>query len=265
MPLSQIFLGSSQKRLLRTGVPILAYHYFGAAPAASPDPYLYISGKSLNHQLRALRDIGYSSASLSEVASACQQNRVLTGKVAITIDDGAKNFFEGGMSSLNEHGFRAIQFLVAGQIGGVNDWDAKHGHPLVPLMDSGQIREWLAEGHEIGSHSMTHRNLSNLGEPEARRQILDSKKKLEDLFGIPIRHFCYPHGRANAISEALVEEAGYETACTTRFGVNGPGQNLNALHRIFPLSITDLLGKIGHRLCRKVGFNPMNILKSSMP
>lgn len=256
MPLSRIFLGASQQRLMRTGIPVLAYHYFGAAAPASPDPYLYISAKDLAGQLRALQGLGYTSVSLSEVAAACREERFLSGKVVITIDDGARSFFEDGMRVLAAHGFHAIQFLVAGQIGGINEWDAKHGHPVVPLMDAGQIREWLAEGHEIGSHSMTHRNLSKLGEADARRQIVDSKRQLEDQFGVPIRHFSYPHGKFNAMTETLVEEAGYETACTTRFGVNGPGQNVMALNRILPLSAKDLLGKIGHRMCRMAGINP---------
>lgn len=252
---SHIFLSHAQQRLMRTGVPVLAYHYCGDAPSTSPDPYLYASAKNLAGKIQALRESGYTSVSLSALAAACRENRSLSNKVVISIDDGAENFFEAGMRILSENGFHAIQFVVAGQIGGINEWDAKHGHPVVPLMDAGQIREWLAEGHEIGSHSMTHRNLSKLNEPDARRQIVDSKKHLEDQFGVAMRHFSYPHGKSTAMTEALVEEAGYETACTTCFGVNGAGQNLMALHRIWPLSTSEFLGKIGHRVGRMLRLN----------
>ena len=232
---------------------MLMYHYLGAAPTDSHDPYLYVTARQLDAQCAALTARGYSSASLSEVAAASREGRMLPGKVVITIDDGARNFCEGGIEVLARHGFRAIQFLVAGQIGGTNEWDARHGHPVVPLMDAGQIREWLQAGHEIGSHSLTHRNLSKLGEAEARAQIFDSKKLLEDQFGVPVRHFCYPHGKFNALTESLVAGAGYETACTTLFGVNGPGQNLQELQRIQPLSTTELLGKVIHRMCWSFG------------
>ena len=248
----QIFLGASQKRLMRRGVPVLMYHYFGPPDPKTHDPYLYVSSRRLDAECSALRSHGYSTATLSGLAASCRSGESMPHKVVITIDDGARDFHEGGMKILNEHGFQAIQFLVADRIGGINDWDVKHGHPALPLMDDGQIREWLAEGHEIGSHSMTHPNLSMLGEAEARRQIVDSKKSLEDRFGVPIRHFCYPHGKFNAMAEALVEEAGYETASSTRFGVNGPGQNLMAIQRISTLSTKDLLGKVCHRLCRKL-------------
>jgi hypothetical protein len=50
--------------------------------------------------------------------------------------------------------------------------------------------------------------------------------------------------------EDLVGIAGYETACTTAFGVNGHGQDMLAMHRIFPLSLEETFGEIFHRLKR---------------
>ena len=252
-PLSRVFLAESQRRLMDGGIGVFAYHYLGDPAPHGPDPYLYLTSGRFRSQLSLLRDSGYSTITLSGLAASCRDGKLPHGRVVISIDDGARNFFDGGMGILAEHGFHAIQFLVAGRIGGINEWDAKHGHPVVSLMDDGQIREWLAEGHEIGSHSMTHRNLSRLDAAEARRQIMDSKKQLEDQFGVPVRHFCYPHGRFNAATVALVEEAGYETACTTCFGVNGPGQHPYELKRMFPLSGREFLGKIFHRVCRRVG------------
>ena len=246
--LQRIFMGGSQRCLMRDGVAIYVYHYLGAPAQGSPDPYLYVSRDGFRKQCATLRRHGYSTTSLSDVAAACREGKLLPGEVVITIDDGARNFFEHGMEILAAHGFHAIQFLVAGRIGGINDWDAKHGHPVVPLMDETQVREWLAAGHDIGSHSMTHRNLSKLDEAAARQQIFDSKHLLEDKFGVAVRHFCYPHGKSTAMIESLVQEAGYETACTTRFGINRPGGNPMACKRIFPLSCAGLSGKVLHRL-----------------
>ncbi len=252
-PLAQIFLGDSQRRCMRRGGVVWMYHYLGQPARGTHDPYLYVAAERFRRQLAALAHSGYSTASLSVLTAACRAGQLMPDKVVISIDDGARNFFELGMQALAEYGFQAIQFLVAGQIGGINEWDAKHGHPVVPLMDAGQVREWLAEGHEIGSHSMTHRNLSKLSEPEARVQIIDSKKQLEDQFGVEVRHFCYPHGKCNGMTQGMVEEAGYQTGCTTRFGVNGPGQDPYALNRIAPLSAWELCGKVIHRLGRGMG------------
>jgi peptidoglycan/xylan/chitin deacetylase (PgdA/CDA1 family) len=253
-PLTRIFLAASQRRLMDGGIGVFAYHYLGDSAPHGPDPYLYLTFGRFRAQLSLLRNSGYSTITLSRLAESCRIGKLPHDRVVISIDDGARNFFENGMRILGEHGFHAIQFLVAGRIGGINEWDAKHGHPVVSLMDDGQIREWLAEGHEIGSHSMTHRNLLKLSEAEARAQIMDSKKQLEDRFGVAVRHFCYPHGKFNAMTEALVAEGGYESACSTRFGVNRPGCDPYALRRIAPLSATEFFGKVCHRVWRRARF-----------
>lgn len=119
-------------------------------------------------------------------------------------------------------------------------------------MGVAEVRDWLAAGYEIGSHGLTHRNLAKLALPEAREEIFSSKKRLEDLFGIPIRHFSYPSGRYTPQIRDLVSEAGYQTACTVEFGVNLPSVNRFELRRIFPLSRGEMLGKVIHRLLRKL-------------
>ena len=63
---------------------------------------------------------------------------------------------------------------------------------------------------------MTHPRLTALPPECARAEIFDSKRALEDRFGIPIRHFCYPYGDYNRAVRDLVEEAGYATACTVQ-------------------------------------------------
>ena len=172
--------------------------------------------------------------------------------VVITFDDGCANVAKHAMPILARHGFRAIQFLVAGEIGGRNEWDARDGEVPERLMDGGMVREWLAAGHAIGSHTLTHPNLSRRSESEVREQVTGSKKRLEDLFGVRIAHFAYPHGRWNPMVRSLVREAGYETACTTAFGVNTEDSDRHLLQRIFPLTPAGFAGKAAHAVRRKI-------------
>ena len=160
---------------------------------------------------------------------------------------------------LARHGVHAIQFLVAGRLGQQNDWDIAKGEAPEKLMDAVQVREWIAAGHQIGSHGLTHRILKKLGADEAREEIAGSKKRLEDTFGVPVAHFCYPSGRYNEETPKLLREAGYRTACTVAFGVNPPGVSPFELRRIAPLSAGELLAKAWHRLRRKL------FAKSSRP
>ena len=110
--------------------------------------------------------------------------------------------------------------MTADRIGGRNEWEIQEGEARQSLMNETQVKEWLAAGHEIGSHTLTHPFLTRLSLVKAREEICASKKKLEDRFGRPIRHFCYPYGDWNLAVRDLVIAAGYGTACTTEFGVN---------------------------------------------
>ena len=99
-------------------------------------------------------------------------------------------------------------------------------------MDAAQVSEWLAAGHEIGSHTLKHPWLTRLPAREAREEIVASKKKLEDLFGLTVEHFCYPYGDWNETVRDMVIEAGYQSACTTEFGINTPNTSPFAFKRI---------------------------------
>ena len=246
---ARIFLGPAQRRLAGRGLPILAYHKIGSPPRGTTDPFLYVSSRRFDAQLAALRRCGYSPAPLTNVLPG--EGRA-GGGVVITFDDGCCSVLDQGLAALSRHRFTAIQFLVAGSLGRTNEWDAAKGDVSERLMDEAQVREWLAAGHEIGSHSATHRNLRHLSPAQAREEISGSKKALEDRFGLEVRHFSYPYGSFNPAVRDLVVDAGYRTACTMRFGVNPPATPPFELRRIIPLSSPETLAKVWHRLGRKL-------------
>jgi len=145
----------------------------------------------------------------------------------------AARFFRHALPLLVQHGFVATQFLVVDAIGGINHWDVRaHGETPDALMDVAEVREWLAAGQEIGSHTLSHPYLTALTEPQAREEISASKKKLEDLFGVTVRHFCYPYGKLSRRVRDIVEDAGYATAVSLNFGVNADVRDPFALRRI---------------------------------
>jgi peptidoglycan/xylan/chitin deacetylase (PgdA/CDA1 family) len=245
-----VFLGAAQRRLLAEGLPIFTYHKISSIPKRSNDPYLYVTPERFDQQLGALRAAGFGSGSLDRLDSPSSSS---AGRQAIiTFDDGFACVLENGLDALSRHRFTAIQFVVAGRMGQNNDWDVAKGDLSEKLMDESQVREWLAAGHEIGSHSMTHRNLRHLKAGDLRAEVSDSKKVLEDKFGSAVRHFCYPYGSYNDAVKEAAAEAGYQTASTVKFGVNTPATSAFELRRIIPLSDAELIGKVAHRLKRRV-------------
>ncbi|MEO6054985.1 MAG: polysaccharide deacetylase family protein, partial [Chthoniobacterales bacterium] len=175
--------------------------------------------KVFRRQMEELGAAGFQTASLNEWQSVATPD---SNRVIITFDDGSRGVLKTAAQHLATQGFKAIQYIVADHIGGVNQWDINTGEAPDALMNMDEIREWLALGHEIGSHTLSHPKLAKIPPAQAREEIFSSKKTLEDLFGIPIRHFCYPYGNYNAAARDLAGEAGYETAVTLKPGINHP-------------------------------------------
>jgi peptidoglycan-N-acetylglucosamine deacetylase len=84
-----------------------------------------------------------------------------------------------------------------------------------PVMAREEMRALRAMGMEIGSHTLTHRKLTDLRQIEVLHELIESKKMLEDIVGELILSFCYPRGKFNSMVRSCVIEAGYKLARTT--------------------------------------------------
>jgi peptidoglycan/xylan/chitin deacetylase (PgdA/CDA1 family) len=215
------------RELFEQGNPILTYHKLGLRPGRVRLKGLYLSAELFRRQLEELQAAGFTSGPLAECAGPRMDCRIV-----ITFDDGYVNVLRHGLEPLRETGFKAVQFLIADLLGERNEWDMAAGEAPEALMDKAQVRDWLAAGHDIGSHTLSHPYLTRLPPDKAREEISASKKKLEDQFGRPVEHFCYPYGDWNPAVLDLVVQAGYRTACTTEFGVNDARTSPFVLQRI---------------------------------
>jgi peptidoglycan/xylan/chitin deacetylase (PgdA/CDA1 family) len=87
-----------------------------------------------------------------------------------------------------------------------------------------ELKAIASDGVEIGCHSATHPILSRVSSPlKLESEIRGAKELLESRLGFPVRHFCYPNGRAIDIGTAaanLVRDAGFISATTTTWGMN---------------------------------------------
>ena len=199
------------------GFPILCYHKIAVPPPRARIKGLYLEPNLFRQQIQELAAESFSFVSPAEQDQA--------QAIAITFDDGFRNNLEAALPVMQEAGCRAINFLVADRIGKTSDWEAREGGEADSLMDESQVREWLAAGNWIGAHTCTHPRLSQLSRAQAKEEIQASKKKLEDKFGLRIDHFAYPFGDYNQETIELVQEAGFQTACTMHRGINRKGNS----------------------------------------
>ena len=97
------------------------------------------------------------------------------------------------------------------------------------------LREMQLLGHEIASHSVSHPDMGVIGPEEARLELADSKKTLEDTLQRPCRWFAYPYGgRSNFRPEylPLVREVGYDACFSAVRGFIQPHLRDQALPRV---------------------------------
>jgi peptidoglycan/xylan/chitin deacetylase (PgdA/CDA1 family) len=178
-----------------------------------------------------LKLLGYQGLSMSALEPYLRGDK--QGKVVgITLDDGYVNNLEHALPVLQKNGFSATCYIVSGQLGGSNVWDAHKGVPPKPLMDAAQLRAWVAGGQEIGAHTRNHVDLTALGDDAAREEIRACRTDLEPLLGVPVQQFCYPYGFYEARHALMVQEAGYACATTTQRSRTLAGDGLYALPRV---------------------------------
>ncbi|MBN2350557.1 MAG: polysaccharide deacetylase family protein [Bacteroidales bacterium] len=97
----------------------------------------------------------------------------------------------------------------------------------------------------IGAHTVNHVGLANRSLEEARYEIEQSKKILDDKIKQPVFHFSYPFGtekEANNREFELVSKSNYKTACTTRLS-NIYIQHKKFLYSLPRISVNNLTTK----------------------
>jgi peptidoglycan/xylan/chitin deacetylase (PgdA/CDA1 family) len=88
------------------------------------------------------------------------------------------------------------------------------------MMTDAEIRMMADEGHEIGSHSMTHCLMPECSDSELAYEAGESARVLALMTGRPVHSFCYPNGDADERCIQAVAAAGYRCAVTTAHGNN---------------------------------------------
>jgi len=86
---------------------------------------------------------------------------------------------------------------------------------LLKTLNTSAIKDLHLSGHEIGSHTVTHADLTKLGKDQVVRELKESKEVLERIIDDDVRTFAYPYGRYNNVVKELVKLVGYGNARTT--------------------------------------------------
>lgn len=147
-----------------------------------------------------LREWGYTTISVELLVMAIKAGALLPPKpIILTFDDGTMGTFNNALPIMQKYNFTGTSYVVYNYIGGNN------------YMSVDQIRALTDAGWEIGSHSLSHMELTKNPDRE-RDEIVESRKKLQSLLDVPILSFAYPFGISDRSSVDYARFAGYMAA-----------------------------------------------------
>ncbi len=179
---------------------------------------------------------GIQTLSLDAAYECLRDRRVPRRAILLTFDDAFDETVERASRALLERDMQAAVFAPAGLLG----QEVRLEHPRLAIAgaETGRVasaealRRWASQGLDVGSHSLSHSDLTALAPDEIRRQVSESKVRLEDVLSRQIDDFCYPFALHNAAARQEVAAAGFRAA----YAGEPPVDDLFAVPRmmIFP-------------------------------
>lgn len=197
---------------------VLTYHRF-ADEARSP---FSVSPAVLDRHMAFLarKRLVVGTDAVLEVVEGKAANR---RAVVVTMDDGDPTVIRDAAPIFERHRIPYAVYVVPGRIG-------RPEH-----MSVAELRTLADLGVEIGSHTMTHRPLTQLAPRALAEELVGSKKAIEDITGRAVTSFAYPFGTLRDFGRReadALREAGYRLALTSQHGAIAGGQDAMMLPRV---------------------------------
>ncbi len=105
--------------------------------------------------------------------------------VSLTFDDGYASQYNYTLPLLKQYGFASTQYIVSGLI------------DVPGYLSLDQLKALAAAGQEIGSHTITHPDLTTMTKAQYTNELTASQTQLKQWTGQSVSTFAYPEGRYN--------------------------------------------------------------------
>jgi peptidoglycan/xylan/chitin deacetylase (PgdA/CDA1 family) len=195
----------------------------GSPISASP-------GMLVRH-LEALESAGYTVLPLGEALDRLTREPRLR-LAALTFDDGYASVHSHGLPLMAARGWGATVFAISRYLGRDNQWPGQASFaPRLPLLSWTQLEDLAEAGWEIGAHTRTHPDLTQLSSVDLEDEVRGGKADLEDRLGRSVNLFAYPCGLYDARVLAAAR-CHYAAACTTDMGCAGVTSDRHRLERL---------------------------------
>ena len=210
----------SMKKLL-----ILNYHKLLSANTVDPNESKFsVQKNAFIQQLDLLKRLELPIISLKQLKSPENNSKI---SIILTFDDGNNSDYEIAYPILKERNITATFFPVISTIGTKNHitWE--------------QLNQLSENGFTIGSHTVSHLDLTKSNQKDIEIELCESKNILEETLSTEIESLAFPFGKSTPSIELIARELGYKNALSTKGGTSS--QNDFVLHRWNIKSTTSIL------------------------
>ena len=188
---------------------VLAYHKIGGFELSGT----WTSPRRFEAQIDYLLDSGFSFISEEEFIEVLDGEREGSGReLLLTFDDGYSDLLSEAAPVLEARSIPALAFIVTGFAGRENLWELNLPRRRSRHLDWDELGRLLDTGFSLGSHTITHRDLTRIGPGQVRRELAGSRETLREKLPIEVKSLSYPFGRAGPAVRREAERAGYRLA-----------------------------------------------------
>ena len=231
------------RRSTEPRLPILMYHSISADPESGRSAYYKVctAPKRFAEQMNLLTENGYEGVTLGTGLEWLSSRQSGNGRkpVAITFDDGFRDFYTEAFPILQQHRFYATMYLPTAFIA-----DEPCSFQSRDCLSWKEVAELHTAGIEFGSHTVTHPRLIKCDWPRVEEELRDSKSAIEHRIGVRVNAFAYPYAFPQARKDFVprfqqtLTKIGYESCVTTEVGRETAGGDLLSLKRL-PINDAD--------------------------
>lgn len=195
-------------------IPVLLYHEVSDYCDEYTNLDCHCYTKNFIKHLEFFKREGFSIITLDEAILRLNSNVSLDARcIVLTFDDAFESFYDIVYPILCDMRVISHLYVPVGRINQYSMW-MKDIKSYKKLMKYSQIEEVAANNVKVGSHSMTHSKLALINGENKSAEIMNSKLILENIIGLPVDDFSYPHGSYCQETIEYVQKAGYRTAVT---------------------------------------------------
>ena len=207
----------------------MAYHHILNSELTNlPKSNRFVSTKEFEKQIKFLSD----NFTLIQLNSLCErQPDNKEQQIAITIDDGYKNFFENGFPIIEKYNLPVTIFIPTEKID-KKIFESDYECEIEYLTENNISAISKSKLISIQAHGHKHIRLADVSQEQQEQEIKVSKEILQEITKKDITGFCFPYGSYNNITKSILKKHDFCFACTTNTGFNSEPFELLELKRV---------------------------------